>query len=94
MGGATILDDVETEFEALVTVWIDPDRLTPDGVKALSQKIMSVQLCQADQCHDRGRTFSGTQRSCEQPLRPPKGPWADLIFDPVVVRTLSPGKAS
>lgn len=35
MGSATIPDDVEIEFEALVTVQIDSDGLTLDGVELL-----------------------------------------------------------
>jgi len=35
MGSATIPDDVEIEFEALVTVQIDADGLTLDGVELL-----------------------------------------------------------
>lgn len=50
--------------------------------------IMAVELYRSNQAHDRGGPLPGAQRRGEQPIRAPRRPRANLVFQSIVVRAL------
>ena len=60
-------------------------RQPSQNVFEIGVRVVPIHFRGLDQAHDSGRTLSGPQRSCKQPVRTTDCDRTDLILNPIVI---------